>query len=239
MVTACLLLLALGALHLNSGGFNQRDTFSSLFEHYSFTSQSQPVTHRKVCAQLFLTFNINQLSIWGWTCAVNHWGKLWILTKRITLSFKQMSYPDLILTKMFGGCVSSLCICGCFCVVYVCAPWCVRTHSNLIALANTERIIVIHTTEIYISSPQLLSHVRLFTTPWTIAHQASLLLAHRNSLLEFKVHIWESPTCDCGVPHSAFKSREETVSPKLGFPYVCYFAEPVLTRWDPQVIDFF
>ena len=187
MVTACLLLLALGALHLNSGGFNQRDTFSSLFEHYSFTSQSQPVTHRKVCAQLFLTFNINQLSIWGWTCAVNHWGKLWILTKRITLSFKQMSYPDLILTKMFGGCVSSLCICGCFCVVYVCAPWCVRTHSNLIALANTERIIVIHTTEIYISSLQLLSYVRLFATPWTIAHQASLSIA--NSWSYSNLHI--------------------------------------------------
>ena len=87
MVTTFLLLLVLSALHLNSGGFNQRDTFSSLFEHYSFTSQSQPVTCRKVCAQLFLTFDINHLSIWGWTCAVNHWGTLWILTKWITLSF--------------------------------------------------------------------------------------------------------------------------------------------------------
>lgn len=37
-------LTSAGALHLNSGGFNQRDTFSSPFEHYSFTSQSQPVT---------------------------------------------------------------------------------------------------------------------------------------------------------------------------------------------------
>ena len=176
MVTTCLLLLVLGALHLNSGGFNQRDTFSSLFEHYSFTSQSQPVTRRKVCAQLFLTFNINHLSIWSWTCAVNHWGKLWILTKQITLSFnvKQMSCPDLVLTKMFGSCISPLCTCGCFCVVYVCAPWCVRTHSNLIALAHTERIIVIHTTEMCISSLQSLSHVRLFATPWTTACQASL-----------------------------------------------------------------
>ena len=68
-----------------------------------------------------------------------------------------------------------------------------------------------------------------------------VLLTHRNSLLDFKVYIWESPTCDCGVPHSAFKSREKTVSPKLlsWFSLCVLLCGTNLTRWDPQVIDFF
>ena len=37
---------------------------------------------------------------------------------------------------------------------------------------------------IHISSVQLLSHVRLFATPWTIAHQASLSITNSKSLLK-------------------------------------------------------
>ena len=37
---------------------------------------------------------------------------------------------------------------------------------------------------IHISSVQLLSHVRLFATPWTIAHQASLSITNSWSLLK-------------------------------------------------------
>ena len=55
-----------------------------------------------------------------------------------TESKKQRSCPDLVLTKTFGGCISPLCTCGCFCIVCVCALWCVRTYSNLTALAHTE-----------------------------------------------------------------------------------------------------
>ena len=35
------------------------------------------------------------------------------------------------------------------------------------------------------SSVQLLSHVQLFVTPWTTAHQASLFIANAQSLLKF------------------------------------------------------
>lgn len=142
MVTTCLPLLVLSALHLNGGGgggFNQRDIFSSLLEHYSFTSQSQPVTCGKVCVQLFLTLNINHFSIWDWTCTINHQRELRILTKWIKLSVKRMSCQDPILTKMFGGYISLLCSCGCFCVVYICALWCVSMYNNPFA---THRIIL-------------------------------------------------------------------------------------------------
>ena len=36
-----------------------------------------------------------------------------------------------------------------------------------------------------ISSVQLLSHVRLFATPWTAAHQTSLFITNSQSLLKF------------------------------------------------------
>ena len=38
------------------------------------------------------------------------------------------------------------------------------------------------------SSVQLLSHVRLFATPWTAAHQASLSITNSQSLLKLTVH---------------------------------------------------
>lgn len=151
MVTTCLPLLVLSALHLNGvgGGFNQRGIFSSLLEHYSFTSQSQPVTCGKVCVQLFLMLNINHFSIWDWTCTINHQGKLRILTKWIKLSVKRMSCQDLVLTKMFGGYISPPCSCGCFCVVYICALWCVSMYNNPFA-THRENHIVIHTTKMCI-----------------------------------------------------------------------------------------
>ena len=38
------------------------------------------------------------------------------------------------------------------------------------------------------SSVQLLSHVRLFATPWAAAHQASLFITNSQSLLRLLVH---------------------------------------------------
>ena len=40
---------------------------------------------------------------------------------------------------------------------------------------------------------QLLSHVWLFTTPWTAAHQASLSITHSQSLLKFTSIEWVMP----------------------------------------------
>ena len=37
---------------------------------------------------------------------------------------------------------------------------------------------------LFISSVQLLSHVQLFLTPWTAAHQASLSITNSQSLLK-------------------------------------------------------
>ena len=39
---------------------------------------------------------------------------------------------------------------------------------------------------VYISSVQSLSHVRLFATPWTITHQASLSITNSLSLLKVR-----------------------------------------------------
>ena len=39
---------------------------------------------------------------------------------------------------------------------------------------------------VHISSVQLLSHVQLFATPWTAAHQASLSFTNSQSLLKLK-----------------------------------------------------
>ena len=50
------------------------------------------------------------------------------------------------------------------------APW--REFSSLTSLAH------------FFSSVQLLSHVRLFVTPWTAAHQASLPITNSRSLLK-------------------------------------------------------
>ena len=38
---------------------------------------------------------------------------------------------------------------------------------------------------VHFNSVQLLSHVRLFATPWTAAHQASLSITNSWSLLKF------------------------------------------------------
>ena len=44
------------------------------------------------------------------------------------------------------------------------------------------------------SSVQSLSHVRLFATPWTAAHQASLSITNSQSLLELKSIQWAMPS---------------------------------------------
>ena len=45
-----------------------------------------------------------------------------------------------------------------------------------------------------ISSVQLLSHVRLFATPWTAAHQASLSINNSQSLLKLMSIDWVMPS---------------------------------------------
>ena len=49
-------------------------------------------------------------------------------------------------------------------------------------------------TNLIISSVQLLSHVRLFVTPWTAAHQASLSITNCQSLLKFMYNEWVMPS---------------------------------------------
>ena len=43
-------------------------------------------------------------------------------------------------------------------------------------------------------SVQLLSHVRLFVTPWTAAHQASLSITNSQSLLKLMSIDWVMPS---------------------------------------------
>ena len=42
----------------------------------------------------------------------------------------------------------------------------------------------LHFTQLYTSSVQSLSHVRVFATPWTVAHHASLSITNSQSLLK-------------------------------------------------------
>ena len=44
-----------------------------------------------------------------------------------------------------------------------------------------------------VSSVQLLSHVQLFATPWTAAHQTSLSITNSRSLLKFMSFEWVMP----------------------------------------------
>ena len=57
-----------------------------------------------------------------------------------------------------------------------------------------------------VSSVQSLSHVRLFATPWTAAHQASLSNSNSQSLLKLmsiESVIWVKPQSQVNkVPHS-------------------------------------
>ena len=49
---------------------------------------------------------------------------------------------------------------------------------------RSDRTEWLHFTQLYTSSVQSLSHVQLFATPWTVAHQASLSITNSQSLLK-------------------------------------------------------
>ena len=56
-------------------------------------------------------------------------------------------------------------------------------HSlKLSCLQSLQRYLNLYLNKFYLSSVQLLSHVRLFPTPWTAAHQASLSITNSQTL---------------------------------------------------------
>ena len=64
---------------------------------------------------------------------------------------------------------------------------CIHIHKFLISDSKTEprsndNLVIISTSVMQISSVQSLSRVRLFATPWTAAHQASLSITNSRSL---------------------------------------------------------
>ena len=63
-------------------------------------------------------------------------------------------------------------------------PWPLTFISFLVLLSNSAYTPASnHSETISFSSVQLLSHVRLFATPWNAAHQTSLFITHSQSLL--------------------------------------------------------
>jgi len=69
-------------------------------------------------------------------------------------------------------------------------------------------------------SVQLLSHVRLFATPWTAAHQASLSITNSRSLCP--LNRWCHPTISSSV--DPFSSCLQSVPPSGSFPMSQSFA---------------
>ena len=70
-------------------------------------------------------------------------------------------------------------------------PWPLTFISFLVLLSNSACTPASnHSETISFSSLQLLSHIRLFATPWTAAHQASLSIINSHSLLRLtSIHI--------------------------------------------------
>ena len=59
-----------------------------------------------------------------------------------------------------------------------------KTKESLKRSSNSEGMVSSPTTQVRVSSVQLLSHVQLFAAPWTAAHQASLSITNYHSLLK-------------------------------------------------------
>ena len=80
--------------------------------------------------------------------------------------------------------------------------WTTSPVLGIIPLKNKKRLII--------SSVQLLSHVRIFVTPWTAAHRASLSITNSRSLLKLMFIELEMPSnhlilcCPLLLPHSVF-----------------------------------
>ena len=77
--------------------------------------------------------------------------------------------------------------------------------------------------------PQLLSRVRLFATPWTAAHQASLSITNSQSLL--KLMPIESVMPSNHHTHFSFQSHTHFLS-------ILFFSKPLATMTD-QVLLFY
>ena len=63
---------------------------------------------------------------------------------------------------------------GLMIIFYMC--WALTSSQALVECSYTQKVLF--------SSVQLLSHVRLFVTPWPVAHQASLSITNSQSLLK-------------------------------------------------------
>ena len=75
------------------------------------------------------------------------------------------------------------------------------------------------------SSVQLLSRVRLFATPWTVAHQASLSITNSRSLLKLM-------SIESVMPSNHLILRHPLLLLSLVFPSIRVFSsESVLIRW--------
>ena len=73
------------------------------------------------------------------------------------------------------------------------------------------------------SSVQSLSHVQLFVTPWTAAHQASLSITNSRSLLKLcPLSWWCHPTISSSV--IPFSSRPQSLPASESFPMSQLFA---------------
>ena len=59
-----------------------------------------------------------------------------------------------------------------------------KTKESLKRSSNSEGMVSSPTTQVQVSSVQLLSHVQLFAASWTAAHQASLSITNYHSLLK-------------------------------------------------------
>ena len=59
-----------------------------------------------------------------------------------------------------------------------------KTKESLKRSSNSEGMVSSPTTQVQVSSVQLLSHVQLFAASWTTAHQASLSITNYHSLLK-------------------------------------------------------
>ena len=79
---------------------------------------------------------------------------------------------------------------------------------------------------LYFSSVQLLSHVQLFATPWTAAHQASLFITNSQSLLKLML-------IELVMPSNHLTLCHPLVLPLSSFPSIRLFSnESVLhIRW--------
>ena len=104
-------------------------------------------------------------------------------------------------------------------------------HNNCKYLCIQHRSISIHKTNIQFSSVQPLSRVRLFVTPWTVAHQAPLSMGFSRqeywSGLPFP-YLGDLP--DPGIKAGSFASQADSLPSELQGS--SRRTEPTLKNWE-------